>query len=121
MWNLLIPAITQVLDKVLPDPQAAAEAKLKALEMAQRGELAQLDVEVQVFGAAAAVDDARLAAAAVAAVTRLSLMAVIMSFSSARYTRMASAGSCTLMSLMDNSGMSSKSSSIWRTSGAIRS
>jgi len=47
MWNLLIPAITQVLDKVLPDPQAAAEAKLKALEMAQRGELAQLDADLR--------------------------------------------------------------------------
>lgn len=42
MWQALIPLITGVLDKVLPDPQAAAAAKLKMLEMAQAGELAAL-------------------------------------------------------------------------------
>lgn len=47
MWHLAIPLITSVLDKVIPDPQAAADAKLRALEMAQRGELAQLDAEVK--------------------------------------------------------------------------
>jgi hypothetical protein len=44
---LLIPIITSIIDKILPDPKAAAEAKLKALELAQRGELAELDAEVQ--------------------------------------------------------------------------
>lgn len=47
MWQLVIPAITQILDKILPDPQAAAEAKLKALELAQKGDLAQLDAELR--------------------------------------------------------------------------
>lgn len=47
MWQLVIPAITQVLDKLIPDPQAAAEAKLKALEMAQKGELAALDADMR--------------------------------------------------------------------------
>lgn len=47
MWQLVIPAITQVLDKVIPDPQAAAEAKLKALELAQKGDLAALDAELR--------------------------------------------------------------------------
>ena len=47
MWQLLIPAVTQVLDKVIPDPQAAADAKLKALELAQKGELAVLDAELR--------------------------------------------------------------------------
>lgn len=47
MWQALIPAVTQILDKVLPDPQAAADAKLKMLELAQRGELAQLTAETQ--------------------------------------------------------------------------
>lgn len=42
MWQLLIPAITQMLDKIIPDPAAAADAKLKMLEMAQRGDLAEL-------------------------------------------------------------------------------
>lgn len=47
MWQLIIPAITQVLDKIIPDPQAAAEAKLKALELAQKGDLAALDAELR--------------------------------------------------------------------------
>jgi hypothetical protein len=47
MWQLLLPAITGILDKVLPDPQAAAEAKLRAIEMAQKGELAALDAEMR--------------------------------------------------------------------------
>lgn len=47
MWQVLIPAVTSILDKVIPDPAAAAEAKLKALELAQRGELAALDADVK--------------------------------------------------------------------------
>lgn len=33
----------KVLDKVIPDPAAKAEAQAKLMEMAQKGELAQLD------------------------------------------------------------------------------
>ena len=47
VWQLIIPAITQVLDKIIPDPQAAAEAKLKALELVQKGDLAALDAELR--------------------------------------------------------------------------
>jgi hypothetical protein len=47
MWQMLIPAVTQILDKVIPDPVAAADAKLKALELAQRGELAVLDADLK--------------------------------------------------------------------------
>lgn len=47
MLPALIPIITTVLDKILPDPQAAADAKLKALEMAQKGELATLDADMR--------------------------------------------------------------------------
>lgn len=47
MWQALIPAVVSILDKVLPDPQQAAEAKLRALELVQRGDLAQLDAEVR--------------------------------------------------------------------------
>lgn len=43
----LIPAVASIIDKLIPDPHAAAEAKLKALEMAQKGELAELDAAVQ--------------------------------------------------------------------------
>lgn len=47
MWQLLIPAVTGILDKILPDPQQAADAKIKVLEMAQRGELALLDADMK--------------------------------------------------------------------------
>lgn len=47
MWQMLIPAITGVLDKILPDPQAQAEAKLRVMEMAQKGELAALDADLR--------------------------------------------------------------------------
>jgi hypothetical protein len=47
MIAALIPLIGTILDKILPDPAAAAEAKLKAVELAQRGELAELDADVR--------------------------------------------------------------------------
>lgn len=47
MWQMLIPAVTQILDRVIPDPAQAADAKLRALELAQKGELAQLDAQVK--------------------------------------------------------------------------
>lgn len=43
----LIPFVGQVLDRVLPDPQVAADAKVKVMEMAQRGELAELDASTK--------------------------------------------------------------------------
>lgn len=47
MWQALIPVVGTILDKIIPDPQQASEAKLKALEMAQRGELAVLDADMR--------------------------------------------------------------------------
>ena len=47
MWAALIPVIGSIIDKAIPDPQAAADAKLKAMEMAQRGELAALDADMR--------------------------------------------------------------------------
>jgi hypothetical protein len=37
----------KVLDKVMPDPGAKAEAQAKLMEMAQRGQLAELEAHVQ--------------------------------------------------------------------------
>jgi hypothetical protein len=48
MWGALLPVIGQVLGKVLPDPAAAAEAKIRLAELVQRGELASLDADVKV-------------------------------------------------------------------------
>jgi hypothetical protein len=58
MWNLLIPAVTSIIDKLIPDPAQAAEAKLKALEMAQKGELAELDAAVKLAAGQLAVNQA---------------------------------------------------------------
>jgi len=43
----LLPIIGNVLDKVIPDPKTATETKLKMLEMAQKGELAELNAVVE--------------------------------------------------------------------------
>lgn len=47
MWQALIPILGTIFDKIIPDPAQAADAKLKAMEMAQRGELAVLDADVR--------------------------------------------------------------------------
>lgn len=43
----VLGAIMPLIEKLFPNPQAAAEAKLKAMEMAQRGELAWLEADVK--------------------------------------------------------------------------
>jgi hypothetical protein len=43
MWPLIIPAITQLLDKLIPDPAAKAQAQLEVMRMQQSGELAELE------------------------------------------------------------------------------
>lgn len=47
MWNLIIPAVTSILEKIIPDPKTAADAKYKLIEMMQSGELAHLDADVK--------------------------------------------------------------------------
>lgn len=47
MWNLLIPLLGDVLDKIIPDPAQAAAAKLEALKLAQAGQLAELDAQTR--------------------------------------------------------------------------
>lgn len=42
-----IPILGRVLDRVLPDKAASEAAKLKVMELAQAGELAQLDADVK--------------------------------------------------------------------------
>lgn len=58
MWPLLIPAITQILDKLIPDPQAKAQAQLDLARMVQTGELAELDFFKQVAVSQAATNTA---------------------------------------------------------------
>ncbi|MES2323295.1 MAG: 3TM-type holin [Pseudomonadota bacterium] len=47
MIAAFLPLIGTLVDKLFPDPQAAAAAKVQVMEMAQRGELAQLDAELK--------------------------------------------------------------------------
>jgi hypothetical protein len=47
MLAALIPVFTSLLDRVLPDPKVAADAKLEVLKLAQSGELAQLNADLQ--------------------------------------------------------------------------
>jgi hypothetical protein len=48
MWPQLLTLLPGLLDKILPDPKAADEAKLKLMELAQSGELAQLNSATQI-------------------------------------------------------------------------
>ena len=43
----LLPFLGNVFDKIFPDPAAAGAAKLKVMELAQAGELAQLNADLQ--------------------------------------------------------------------------
>lgn len=43
MWQLLIPAITTLLDKLIPDKEAAAAAQLELVKLAQAGQFKELD------------------------------------------------------------------------------
>jgi roadblock/LC7 domain-containing protein len=43
----LLPLVGNILDKVIPDPTQKADAQLKMLEMAQKGELAVLDADLK--------------------------------------------------------------------------
>ena len=47
MWPTLIPILGNLLEKIIPDPQAQADAKIKMLQMAQNGELEQLHADTQ--------------------------------------------------------------------------
>lgn len=50
----LIPVIGDVLDKVIPDPVAQADAKVKLMELAQKGEFAEMNARADIIKAEAA-------------------------------------------------------------------
>jgi hypothetical protein len=45
--NILLGPVMDIINKVIPDPVAKAEAQLKVLQMQQAGELKQLEADVQ--------------------------------------------------------------------------
>ena len=56
MWQLFVPLLGKIFDQVFPDPKAAADAKLKVLEMQQAGELAVLDADLKIALAQAGIN-----------------------------------------------------------------
>lgn len=51
--SMLIAPITSIIDKLIPDKQAAAEAKIKLVELDQQGGLAELQGAISVITAEA--------------------------------------------------------------------
>lgn len=47
MWPTLIPVLGNLMDRLFPDPKLAADAKLEVMRMAQAGDLAQLNADLQ--------------------------------------------------------------------------
>jgi len=47
IWTLLIPAISQLLDKIIPDPQARTNAKLALTQAENSAALQQLQLTLQ--------------------------------------------------------------------------
>jgi len=54
----ILPIVGEIINKLIPDPRAAAEAKLKMIELAQAGELAYLNADVQLATAQIGVNKA---------------------------------------------------------------
>lgn len=48
MWQLLIPAVSSILDKVFPDKTEADKAKARLLELQMNGELQQVMGQIDI-------------------------------------------------------------------------
>lgn len=46
-FGALIPALIPLIDKLIPDPNQANEAKLRAIELVQKGEHTQMEADVR--------------------------------------------------------------------------
>ena len=53
MWATLLPALATIIGKLIPDPAARAQAQLQLAQMAQAGQLAELQAAVSVLVAEA--------------------------------------------------------------------
>lgn len=49
MWQLIIPAITSILGKLVPDPAERARMQLQLLQMQSSGDLAELQAAVSII------------------------------------------------------------------------
>lgn len=57
MWLPILDTIFKVIDKVVPDPQAKAEAQRKVLELQQQGEFKELEKRYEAITAEAKSTD----------------------------------------------------------------
>lgn len=55
---LIIPAVTTLLDKIIPDPQEKARAQLELIKLSQDGAFRELDASVKLAEAQAAINKA---------------------------------------------------------------
>ena len=58
IWLSLIPAITQLLDKIIPDPQARENAKLALTQAENAAALSQMQAMLQADAAQTQIDQA---------------------------------------------------------------
>jgi hypothetical protein len=56
MINLLIPALSGIINKLIPDKEAAAQAQIQLLTIAQAGELKELETAMSIITAEAKSD-----------------------------------------------------------------
>lgn len=56
MWTALLPVIGSLIEKLFPDPKAAADARLELLRMQQAGDLAALDADLKIALAQAGIN-----------------------------------------------------------------
>lgn len=57
LLDTLIGPVTSIIDKIIPDPAAKAEAKIKLLEMQQQGELKLVETQLSAIIAEAQSSD----------------------------------------------------------------
>lgn len=56
IFGAILPSIIGLIDKIIPDKEAAAKAKLEVLKLEQQGEFKRLDADLQVMLAQAAIN-----------------------------------------------------------------
>ena len=49
VFEALIGPVLQIVDKIIPDPEAKAKAQLELLKLQQAGEFKQLDADLQIM------------------------------------------------------------------------
>lgn len=56
MWGSIIGGVVSIIDKIIPDQKAAAEAKIRLIELEQKGQLTELREAASIIKAEASGD-----------------------------------------------------------------